>query len=221
MVCCCVPFWFSCLSGAGRGDEYTAFRAIFIGVNALGLKMYWGADGLILRDASKRHCPAGLLKFTALILLIFSSASWSTPPIVSEAAPDFALKSVTGNNLRLSEYRGEAVLLNFWSTRCGRCRDQLSKLDVLYSEHQEQGLQLLSINIDKDQDAVRAAVASMGLDFPVLFDEQKSVSRLYDLGVMPFTVLIDPSGTVRYLHSGYKRGDELAYGDEMEILLAE
>ncbi len=121
----------------------------------------------------------------------------------------------------MSEYRGEIVLLNFWSTRCGRCRDQLSELDALYTKHREHGFQLLSVNIDKDQDSVREAVENLRLQFPVMLDEQKSVSRLYDFGSMPFTVLIDPTGTVRYVHAGYKRGDELMYGDEMNILLAE
>ena len=146
---------------------------------------------------------------------------WPSPPTIAEAAPDFALKSVAGDNLRLSEYRGEIVLLNFWSTRCGRCRDQLSELDTLYAEHREHGFQLLSVNIDKDQDSVHEAVENLRLQFPVMLDQQKSVSRLYDFGSMPFTVLIDPTGTVRYVHAGYKRGDELMYGDEMNILLAE
>ena len=168
-----------------------------------------------------RELTAGLVKFTALLLLAVPLAAWAARPTVADTAPDFALKSVTGNNLRLSEYRGDVVLLNFWSTRCGRCRDQLSQLDILYSEHREQGFQLLSINIDTDQDSVREAVAGLRLQYPVMFDEQKSVSRLYDLGTMPFTVLIDPTGTVRYVHEGYKRGDELIYDDEMGILLAE
>jgi peroxiredoxin len=157
----------------------------------------------------------------ALTILAVPLAAWSARPIIAEAAPDFALKSLTGANLRLSEYRGEIVIVNFWSTRCGRCRDQLSKLDALYSEHREKALQLLSVNIDKNQDAVREAVASLRLQFPVMLDEQKTVSRLYDLGAMPFTVFIDHAGTVRYIHAGYQRGDEQIYGNEIEILLAE
>ena len=168
-----------------------------------------------------RSCGDGLFVFATLLLLMAPLTGWTSPPTIAEAAPDFALKSVTGENLRLSEYRGEVVLLNFWSTRCGRCRDQLSELGTLYTEHREHGFQLLSVNIDKDRDSARQAVENLRLAFPVMLDEQKSVSRLYDFGSMPFTVLIDPAGTVRYVHAGYKRGDELMYGDEMNILLAE
>ena len=168
-----------------------------------------------------RASIADLVKFTALLLLTVPLAAWAARPTVAGAAPDFVLKSVTGNNLRLSEYRGDVVLLNFWSTRCGRCRDQLSQLDMLYSEHREEKFQLLSINIDTDQDSVRETVAGLRLQYPVMFDEQKSVSRLYDLGTMPLTVLIDPTGIVRHVHVGYKRGDELIYDGEMEMLLAE
>jgi len=80
---------------------------------------------------------------------------------------------------------------------------------------------LLSINIDRDQDSAREVVASLQLQFSVMFDEQKSVSRLYDLGSIPFTVLIDPTGTVRYMHTDYKRGDEHMYASQLELLLAE
>lgn len=194
-----------------------------------GVEISRGADGLIKRykpgqKRSARQCrlltgsSAGLI---ALTILTMPPATWSARPIVAEAAPDFALKSLAGANLRLSEYRGDIVIVNFWSTRCGRCRDQLSKLDALYSEHREKAFQLLSVNIDKNQDPVREAVASLRLQFPVLLDEQKTVSRLYDLGAMPFTVFIDPAGTVRYLHAGYQRGDEQMYDNELEILLAE
>jgi peroxiredoxin len=184
---------------------------------------------LILRGKRKpnhsagqcRESIAGLVNFTALLLLAVPLAASAARPTVADPAPDFALKSNTGNNLRLSDYRGDVVLLNFWSTRCGRCRDQLSQLDMLYSEHREEGFQLLSINIDTDQDSVREAVAGLRLQYPVMFDAQKSVARLYDLGTMPFTVLIDPTGTVRYVHVGYKGGDELVYDDELGILLAE
>jgi peroxiredoxin len=202
---------------------------VFVGVKAPALKIVRGADGLILRDKLNSNRSAGqsifstsgLFAFTVFLLLTAPPTAWSARPKIAAAAPDFALKSVTGENLRLSEYRGDIVLLNFWSTRCGRCRAQLSELDTLYSEHREQGLQLLSVNIDEDKDSVREAVANLQLQFPVMFDEHKSVSQLYDLGAMPFTVLIDHTGTVRYVHAGYKRGDEFMYGDEMEILLAE
>jgi peroxiredoxin len=194
-----------------------------------GVEIISGADGLILRDKQRQKSSASqsgiltasLLGLTAVTILAVPLSAWSARPVLSEAAPDFALKSVTGDNLRLSEYRGEVVMLYFWSTRCGRCRDQLTKLNVLYSEHREQEFQLLSVNIDKNQDLAREATASLGLQFPVMIDAQKTVSRLYELGTIPFTVLIDPTGMVRYLHAGYKRGDELMYGDEMEILLAE
>jgi peroxiredoxin len=194
-----------------------------------GVEIISGADGLILRDKQRQKpsasqsgiLTASLLGLTAVIILAVPLSAWSARPVLSKAAPDFALKSVTGDNLRLSEYRGEVVMLYFWSTRCGRCRDQLTKLNALYSEHREQEFQLLSVNIDKNQDLAREATASLGLQFPVMIDAQKTVSRLYELGTIPFTVLIDPTGMVRYLHAGYKRGDELMYGDEMEILLAE
>jgi peroxiredoxin len=169
-----------------------------------------------------RTIVAVLLVYLALMVAsLVPAAVEAARPLISEAAPDFALKSLAGENLRLSEYRGQTVMLNFWSTRCGRCRDQLSKLDDLYSRHQDSEFQLLSVNIDKDANAVRKTVNNLGLQFPVLLDDQSTVSRLYDVRKIPLTVLIDPTGSVRYLYLDYRRGDEDAYMDKLVILLAE
>ena len=193
------------------------------------LEMPRGSNGLIVRN-NRRQKPSAihgarrsvsLCAFTTLVVLTFAPAAWPAPPVVSAAAPDFALKSLAGDNLRLSEYRSDIVMVNFWSTRCGRCRDQLSKLDALYGERRAQGFQLLSVNIDRNEDTVRDAVESLQIQFPVLLDTQSTVAKLYDLRKMPFTVLIDPTGIVRYVHSGYRRGDEHKYASEMEILSAE
>ena len=181
------PFQFSCLGSAGRGDDESTFPALSCRCKAPTLKTFRGAEGLVQRDKTnsnrsagqRRFSTHGLLAFTALLLLIAPLTGWPSPPTIAEAAPDFALKSVAGDNLRLSEYRGEIVLLNFWSTRCGRCRDQLSELDTLYAEHREHGFQLLSVNIDKDQVSVnldkdgKLSVLELNITIP----EQEAISQ--------------------------------------------
>jgi peroxiredoxin len=156
-----------------------------------------------------------------LAVLSLSTATFAAHVSVSDPAPDFVLKSLAGKNLRLSEYRGETVLVTFWASWCGRCRDQLAELDNLFASYREQGLRLLSVNIDDDETKARAAVGELGLQFPVLFDDQKVVARRYDLGNLPLTLIIDPSGEVRYLHEGYSRGDENNYQRELEVLISE
>ena len=174
------------------------------------------------RTARRRRRGADrVLLFLIPVILGIPPVAWSAQGLDGERAPDFALKSLTGPNLRLSEYRGEIVLVNFWATWCGRCREQLSVIDELYGQYQGRGFQVLSVSVDGDTERARRTVADLRLQIPVLSDDRNVVSRLYDLGSMPLTVLIDPDGAVRHVHEGYERGDEQTYRLEVEELLAE
>jgi len=150
-----------------------------------------------------------------------STASYAAKPVVDEPAPDFALKSSTGRNLRLSEYRGDVVLLNFWTRSCSRCREQLDQLNDLYEAHGDDGFTVLSVAITDEPHHVQDILAGLKLDFPVLYDDEKRAAKLYDPTSIPLTLLIDPHGRIRYLHEKYRRGDEDTYREQLTALLAE
>ena len=156
----------------------------------------------------------GLFAFLAAVSLAASS-------LEGTAAPDFALKSAGGENLRLSEYRGDVVMINFWATWCGPCRQEMPLLDDLYSRYERVGFRLLGVNIDDDSRRAMQMMEELGVSFPVLFDEKKEVSRLYQVEAMPVTVLVDRTGTVRHVHHGYKPGYEEKYLTEIRSLLRE
>ena len=141
--------------------------------------------------------------------------------LTGQNAPDFVLKSSTGENLRLSEYRGDVVMINFWATWCGPCRQEMPLLDDLYARYNRVGFNLLGVNIDDDSRRAMQMVKELGVNFPVLFDESKEVSRLYQVEAMPVTVLVDREGTVRHVHHGYKPGYEEKYLTEIRSLLRE
>lgn len=163
------------------------------------------------------------IKNTALAVLlgVFAATSLASSGLEGQSAPDFALKSSTGENLRLSEYRGDVVMINFWATWCGPCRQEMPLLDELYSRYQRVGFNLLGVNIDDDSRRAMKMVEELGVDFPVLFDARKEVSKLYEVEAMPVTVLVDREGTVRYVHHGYKPGYEDKYLDQVRSLLRE
>ena len=93
------------------------------------------------------------LKTTLLgaILVIFTASSLASSSLEGQDAPDFVLKSASGENLRLSEYRGDVVMINFWATWCGPCRQEMPLLDDLYGRYQRVGFNLLGVNIEKRQ----------------------------------------------------------------------
>lgn len=143
--------------------------------------------------------------------------------LVGQPAPDFALRSVQGENVRLSEHSGEVVLINFWATWCGPCRQEMPLLDEIYGKYRRAGLVLFSVNIDEpgSLDAAREMAKTLGVSYPVLFDERKDVTRAYQASTMPLTVLIDRAGVVRYVSEGYKAGYETRYTDKLRELLNE
>ena len=157
----------------------------------------------------------------AALFTVFAATSIASSGLTGQAAPDFALKSSTGKNLRLSEYRGDVVMINFWATWCGPCRQEMPLLDELYTRYQRVGFSLLGVNIDDDSSRAVQMIEELGVNFPVLFDASKQVSKLYEVEAMPVTVLVDREGTVRHVHHGYKPGYEDKYLTEVRALLRE
>jgi peroxiredoxin len=162
-----------------------------------------------------KNCLPGLL------LCLVAATGAASSGLTGQLAPDFALKSSTGKNLRLSEYRGDVVMINFWATWCGPCRQEMPLLDELYSRYQRVGFSLLGVNIDDDSGKAMNMVSELGVSFPVLFDARKEVSRLYAVDAMPVTVILDREGTVRHVHQGYKPGYEQKYLEQIRALLRE
>jgi peroxiredoxin len=157
----------------------------------------------------------------AAALISLGSSANAAPPIVGTAAPDFALRSMKNANVRLSEHLGEVVLINFWATWSGPSRQEMPLLDALYAKYQRAGLVMFGINIDEHRDEAAQMAQTLQVTYPILFDERKDVSRAYQLGTMPLTVLIDREGIVRYVSEGFKPGYEKRYTEKLRELLGE
>lgn len=157
----------------------------------------------------------------ALLFGVFAASSLAAGSMAGQQAPDFALKSSTGENMRLSEYRGDVVMINFWATWCGPCQQEMPHLDALYSRYQRVGFNLLGVNVDVDTGRAMDMIEDLGVNFPVLFDPRGEVSKLYGVSSMPFTIIVDREGTVRYVHDGYESGYEDMYLDQIRSLLRE
>ncbi len=147
-----------------------------------------------------------------------------TPGIVqavelNQLAPDFTLKSMSGENLRLEEFRGKVVLINFWASWCGPCRQEMPILDRIHQRYKPTGFSVLGINVESDPRKARKIAERVGVAFPLVLDQSQTVSKAFDVQAMPYTVLLDRDGMVRYIHAGYKPGDENIYIDRLKALL--
>jgi thiol-disulfide isomerase/thioredoxin len=169
--------------------------------------------------------PTSRLARQVFALLAVLSTLWplSAPSadIVGQPAPDFALRSLTGSAVRLSEHLGEVVVINFWATWCGPCRQEMPLLDEIYGKYRRVGMVLLSVNIDENAEPAAEMARTLKVSYPVLFDARKEVSRAYQVNAMPVTVLVDRAGVVRYVSEGYKPGYEKRYTEKLRELLNE
>ncbi|MEE8308266.1 MAG: TlpA disulfide reductase family protein [Gammaproteobacteria bacterium] len=155
-----------------------------------------------------------------LSLPLFAVGS-NAADLAGSEAPDFVLKSMSGENIRLSEYRGEVVLINFWTSWCGDCRESMPALNDLYERYREVGFQVLSVNMDRKREDASEMATSLGMRHPVLFDSGRKVSKEYEVDSLPVMLLVDREGVVRHVNEGYRRGREVIYLRQLRALLRE
>ncbi|MGA2024241.1 MAG: peroxiredoxin family protein [Steroidobacteraceae bacterium] len=158
------------------------------------------------------------LTLCLLGLINAARAAAPDPGFIGQRAPDFALPAATGPNVRLSEYRGQPVVLSFWSSQCSLCAGQLAALNRYYGTYRSSGLIVLAVSVDDDPQRAQDYARAHATAFPLLLDHVKAVSRAYGIERLPTTVLIDRSGVVRYLHGDYRAGDE-SYVAQIRSLL--
>ncbi len=151
----------------------------------------------------------------ATLLATASGASTPAP------APDFALPARDGADVRLSEFKGQVVMINFWATWCGPCRQEMPLLQQLQSKYEPLGFTLLGVNVENDSAAAQAWLKGVPVTFPILFDRRNEVAERFGVEGMPSTVFVDRTGNVRHVHRGYKPGDEAKYADMIRSLVKE
>jgi len=161
-----------------------------------------------------------MIRFFALIcfLLVAVTAQAGT---ISGPAPDFTLKSNKGKNIRLSDLRGQVVMINFWASWCGPCRQEMPILDNLYTRYSKLGFTLIGVNVEQDSNKANSYLKDIPVSFPILYDTGNVTSKLYNVSAMPTTVIVDRNGNMRFIHQGYKPGYENDYKKQIKALIRE
>jgi peroxiredoxin len=126
-------------------------------------------------------------------------------------APDFRLPTLAGGQKTLQEHSGKVVLIDFWSTTCDPCLQEMPELVKIYKERKDKGFEVLAISIDSPDTVanVPRVVKDKGMIFPILMDGETEVMDRYNpKGELPFTVVIDRKGAIVLKRAGYQPGDE-------------
>ena len=125
-----------------------------------------------------------------------------------DRAADFSVKSLAGETVTLSAFKGKVVLLDFWASWCEPCKQELPLLDKLAPRLKEQGIEILTVNIDDHQQNAADFIRSHGLKLTVALDAKQSIVGKYEPPKMPSSFAIDRQGVVRAINAGFEVGDE-------------
>ncbi len=184
---------------------------IFVGLAALALAaslLYWGYGRL--RDEpgeALRSIPA----FSGTPESGLGSLSLDTEnlPRPGDPAPDFELLALSGETVRLSDYLGRPVILNFWATWCAPCRLEMPELQRAQAEFGDEGPLVLTINQEESAERVGEFLDEVGLTLPALLDSDAGVGKTYGAFFLPTTVIVDQDGRVAAIHRGMISRDQL------------
>ncbi len=135
-------------------------------------------------------------------------------------APDFALNTATGDTIKLSDLRGQAVLVNLWATWCPPCRAEMQSIEKMYREYKDQGFVVLAVDMTRQDSAsaVMPFVEKLGLTFPILLDESGEVERAYQLHSLPSSFFIRRDGVINEVVIGGPMSEALLRTRIEEIL---
>ena len=142
---------------------------------------------------------------TAVVILalafgvVWMQSSKYEPLTVGKPAPDFSLPDLNDKTVRLSDYRGKVVFLNFWATWCKPCREEMPSMEVLHKNFERDGFVVLAVSIDRvtTKKDIPPFVNSMNLTFPILVDSWGQTDKRYKLMGVPETYIIDQEGILR------------------------
>jgi peroxiredoxin len=150
-----------------------------------------------------KYVTAGLL----LLALSLMACGAGDPPgatgiNVGSVAVDFTLEALDGTEVSLSQYRGDAVLINFWATWCPPCRAEIPDIEEAYRARKDEGLVVLGVSVEQTRDSVAPFVEFAGMTYPVLLDELSQVYNTYRAPGLPMSILVDEKGVIQARHVG-------------------
>ena len=148
-----------------------------------------------------------------------ASSPAASHPLIGGPAPAFELGAVSGGAAQsLQAHAGKVVIVDFWATWCEPCKQSFPAYQKLLSELGPDVV-IIGVSQDDDDKSIPAFVAETGAKFPVVWDDGKSVAKAYDPPTMPTAFVIDKSGIVRFVHVGYRAGDETTLAEEARSLM--
>lgn len=161
----------------------------------------------------------GVLIGLAIIGAVWFATAESADPALpgvgetNRPAPDITMPALDGGAVRLSDYRGKVVLVNFWGTWCEPCKEETPALEASYQKLKDQGLVIVGVNLrrqEPDEQTIRAFLSQYGVSYTTALDVDGEAARLFQISPIPTSYFIDPAGNIRYIRVGTLTQEEVA-----------
>lgn len=152
-----------------------------------------------------------ILLAAVVFALVSNFTKDRTVVAVGDQAPDFQLMKMdgSGEKVTLSDLEGKGVMINFWATYCGPCKEEMPYMESLYKKYKNKGIEILAVSVDSTDLVVNRFVDDYGLSFPIMRDRNSQVMELYDVTDLPTSYFVSPEGEVIHKVSGALTLDKL------------
>jgi peroxiredoxin len=168
-----------------------------------------------------RFAAAALVAVCALALGARAAVGAEKHELLGKPVPDLVARGLDGENVRISEYRGQVVVVSFWSGSCNTCRAQLEALDRIAGTYGSAGLVVVGVNLDENLPRAEKFARSQQVRFPLLISTARATGRDFAVDRLPMVMFLDRAGVLRVAHREFKSRDEAQYVRELRKLLDE
>ncbi|MBT3305794.1 MAG: TlpA family protein disulfide reductase [Alphaproteobacteria bacterium] len=174
------------------------------------------------RRSFLKSCTSGVLTLATLSLAVLKPVQAArlllSPLFKPKPAPDFALENLDGEIIKMSDYRGKVVIVNFWATWCPPCRFEIPSMQRAWNIIRKEDIVMLAVHVGGNPDRVMQFAADFDVDFPVLMDRKSKVIKQWPVRGLPTTVIVDPKGTMVLQAIGSREWDDKALLDQIRKL---
>jgi peroxiredoxin len=164
---------------------------------------------------------AALALAAACVLAGVPARAAESHSLLGLPAPDLVARGLDGENVRISEFRGQVVVVSFWSGSCNTCRAQLEALDRIARTYGSAGLVVVGVNLDDNLARAEKFARAQDVGFQLLLSTAKSTGRDFGVDRLPMVLFLDRAGITRVAHREFKSRDEAQYVRELRKLLDE
>jgi peroxiredoxin len=173
---------------------------------------------LIVLTAIALCALAGLALVGGSVVAKSPQTQTLTPVADRPLAPPFDLKGPEGEPIRLADFHGRPVIVNFWATWCPPCREEMPSMQRAHEQISKEGMAVIAINVGEDADTVAQFLGQVPVDFPLPLDETSAVVTSWPVRGLPTTFVVDPDGRLAYVATGGRAWDDPALLDQVRAL---